>query len=180
MPSDVPGMSMLTRTRLPSKNVRSALSSCAPTGVPSPRNKAAAISTRRDIRSSDPLSARIGGFVRPATCSADGQACQTSARTTQKTKRGLRLRRNFLLEPAANRVEHLAAVVLEHHEVPVAEDALVLQVELLGLHSGLLQERDDGRAVATRPFGDDVDGRNVLEVLQLSRRVGLQLVHRTA
>jgi hypothetical protein len=48
-------------------------------------------------------------------------------------------------KPAADGVKHLTPVVLQHHEVAVAEDAFVFQIELLGDDTGLLQERDGQR-----------------------------------
>src|SRR6185369_2412576 len=61
-------------------------------------------------------------------------------------------------EPPADRVEHLTPVVLQHHEVPVAEDALVFEIEFLGVDARLLQESNSRRAVPAGAFGDDVDG----------------------
>ena len=52
---------------------------------------------------------------------------------------------HVLVHPVDDRLQHLAAVLLDHHHVAVAVDAELRQPQLLGLHAGLLQERDRRR-----------------------------------
>ena len=59
----------------------------------------------------------------------------------------LSLRRQFLLQPAADRVEHLPPVRFQHHEVTVAQYAFILQLEVHGVAAGLLEKSHDGRAL---------------------------------
>src|SRR6266849_9412792 len=68
-----------------------------------------------------------------------------------------RFGRKFLRQPPVDHVENLLAIGFEHHEMPVAEDALVLQLEIFGVASRLLQE--SGHRRTSRPprfFGGDV------------------------
>src|SRR6267154_1337867 len=83
---------------------------------------------------------------------------------------------NFGLDPGPYHVKALPTVGLEHHEMTVAENAAVLQLHVLYRAARLLQEFDGRRRCSSRGLcGHDRD-RNALQVLQLARRLGLQLV----
>src|SRR5437867_13153747 len=61
---------------------------------------------------------------------------------------------NLLFDPPADDVEHLAAVVLEHHEVAVAEDPAIPQLQILRVAAGRLHELHGGRTLrSSRPLG---------------------------
>jgi hypothetical protein len=73
-----------------------------------------------------------------------------------------------------NYVEYLAAVVLDHHEVTVAQYYVTLQLQVFGGAAGLLQKSDHSRATrSARHLGGDVDDRDALQVFELARRLGL-------
>jgi hypothetical protein len=48
------------------------------------------------------------------------------------------LSRQLRFHPRPDRVEHLPVVGFQHHEVPVAQDAFVLQLQLFGVAARLL------------------------------------------
>src|SRR5580765_1935820 len=73
-------------------------------------------------------------------------------------------------EPAADCFEHYLAIALEHHEVAVSEDALVLEIEGFGIAAGLLEERDYRLRATGGPLGDDISDRDTLQVLELLHR----------
>src|SRR4030095_12020748 len=87
----------------------------------------------------------------------------------------LRSGRQFLIDPTSNRIEYLSAVVLQHHEVPVAEDPFVLQVHRFCVASGLLQKRDRRLPASAGFFGNHINHRHAQEVLQLPSGGGREL-----
>jgi len=51
---------------------------------------------------------------------------------------------NILLDPALKNVEHLPAIIFDHHEMAIANKPMVLQSKVLGIAAGLLQEFNHG------------------------------------
>src|SRR5437667_2943005 len=83
------------------------------------------------------------------------------------------LRWNLLLDPSADHVEHLPAVVLEHHEVAVAEDAAVFQLQIFSVAPGVIEKRNHrGPLRPSRALRRDEQDRDADQILQLARRRG--------
>jgi len=69
-----------------------------------------------------------------AIAGAKGGGVDSLARASAR-----QLRFDFLIKPTFDHVEHLLAVVLDHHEVAVAEDAFVLQLQIFDIAATLFQ-----------------------------------------
>ena len=101
------------------------------------------------------------------------------ARRAARRRRLRAVGRHVLHNPVRDGLEGLAVVLLEHHHVPVALDAVVDQPQLFGLHdAGLLQIRNRTRIArrCERCIGRHDDDWNVAQVLEFPRRFGLQHV----
>ena len=79
---------------------------------------------------------------------------------------------HILPQPLVDEAGDLQIVLLQHHHVTVAEDAAVLQPDVLGLHAGLVEifRRAVVVDLMIRGLGGDDDRRNALEIDELVRR----------
>jgi hypothetical protein len=55
--------------------------------------------------------------------------------------------RQLRFHPRPDYVEHLAVIGFEHHEMSIAEDVFVLELQFFGIASSLLQERNHRRTL---------------------------------
>ena len=81
------------------------------------------------------------------------------------------MRGHILVHPTQDGLQHLAIILLHHHHVAIAVDAVLCQAQLFRRASGLLQERHGTRRArcCERRFGSHHDDRNALQIFQTAR-----------
>src|SRR5579862_3017504 len=71
-------------------------------------------------------------------------------------------------EPTVYQIENLLAIGLKHHEMAVATDIRILELEILRGATGLSKERDNFRALhASGAFRGHKGNRDTFEILKL-------------
>ncbi len=85
---------------------------------------------------------------------------------------------HVLADPVQYRLQHFAIILLHHHEVRVAADADLPQLDVIELEAGLAQKRDRA-GIVRRVIGGlrrDQHGRNAKQIFELARGLLLNKV----